>query len=167
MADEPAKDVTRLLHAWSQGDDGALASLMPLVYDELHRSAHFHMVREAPDNTLQTTALVNEVYLRLVGGQPVPVNDRAHFLAICATMMRRILTDFARARKSQKRGGPAPHVPLDEEILVSNTPRVDLLALDDALKALAAGGERKAWGRRLGFFGGIDGKEKGRAMGGC
>ena len=159
MAEEPAKDITRLLHAWSQGDDGALASLMPLVYDELHRSAHFHMAREAPDNTLQTTALVNEVYLRLVGGQPVPVNDRAHFFAVCATMMRRILTDFARARKSQKRGGSAEHVPLDEEILVSNAPRVDLLALDDALKALAAVDERKARVVELRFFGGLDVKE--------
>src|SRR6266540_3950702 len=89
-------DVTRLLHAWSQGDDGALDVLMPLVYHELHRAAHFHMAREAPDNTLQTTALVNEVYLRLLGAREVDWQNRAHFHAVCATLMRRILTDFAR-----------------------------------------------------------------------
>src|SRR5438876_10458826 len=111
---------------------------MPLVYDELHRSAHFHMAREAPDNTLQTTALVNEVYLRLVGGQPVPVNDRAHFFAVCATMMRRILTDFARARNSQKRGCWAEHAPLDEGILVSDASGADQLAHDDPYPSLAA-----------------------------
>ena len=154
-----SRDVTRLLREWSAGSAQALDSLMPLVYEELHRSAHFHMAREAPDNTLQTTALVNEVYLRLVGGQPVLVNDRSHFFAICATMMRRILTDFARARKSQKRGGAAEHLPLDDEILVSNTPRVDLLALDDALNALAAADERQARVVELRFFGGLDVKE--------
>ena len=159
MAAQPVSEITRLLRAWSGGDERALDFLMPLVYHELHRTAHFHMVREAPDNTLQTTALVNEVYLRLVGGQPVPVNDRAHFLAVCATMMRRILTDFARARKSQKRGGAAEHLPLDDEILVSNTPRVDLLALDDALNALAAVDERQARVVELRFFGGLDVKE--------
>src|SRR3989454_12750891 len=124
MAAQSAHDITGLLRAWSEGDESALDSLMPLLYDDLHRTAHSHMAREAPDNTLQTTALVNEVYLRLVGGQPVPVNDRTHFFAVCATMMRRILTDFARARKSQKRGGSAEHLPLDDEILVSTAPRV-------------------------------------------
>jgi len=159
VAEEPAKDITRLLHAWSQGDDGALASLMPLVYNELHRSAHFHMAGEAPDNTLQTTALVNEVYLRLLGAREVDWQNRAHFLAVCAALMRRVLADFARARKSQKRGGSAEHVPLDDDILVSNAPRVDLLALDDALTALAAVDERQARVVELRFFGGLDVKE--------
>jgi len=164
VAEEPAKDITRLLHAWSQGDDGALASLMPLVYDELHRSAHFHMAREAPDNTLQTTALVNEVYLRLVGGQPVPVNDRAHFFAVCATMMRRILIDVARGRRSLKRGGTAEHLPLDDAILVSNTPRVDLLDLDEALTSLAAVDRRQARVIELRFFGGLSVAETAEAL---
>lgn len=159
MSDPSGSDVTGLLKAWAEGNESALASLIPLVYDELHRSAHFHMAHEAPDNTLQTTALVNEVYLRLVGGQPVPVNDRAHFFAVCATMMRRILTDFARARKSQKRGGSAEHLPLEDEILVSTAPRVDLLALDDALSALAAVDARQARVVELRFFGGLDVKE--------
>src|SRR5438045_9398009 len=129
MAAQPVSEITRLLRAWSGGDERALDFLMPLVYHELHRTAHFHMVREAPDNTLQTTALVNEVYLRLVGGQPVPVNDRAHFLAVCATMMRRILTDFARARKSETRGGAAAPPALHGDTRVATAPRVDLLAL--------------------------------------
>jgi RNA polymerase sigma-70 factor, ECF subfamily len=152
-------EVTGLLRAWSAGDESALDALIPLVYEELHRAAHFHMAREAPDNTLQTTALVNEVYLRLLGARELDWQNRAHFHAVCATLMRRILTDFARARKSQKRGGSAEHLPLDDEILVSHTPRVDLLALDDALKALAAVEERQARVVELRFFGGLDVKE--------
>ena len=149
-----ADDITRLLQAWSSGDAGALDALMPLVYDELHRAAHAYMAREAPDNTLQTTALVNEVYLRLLGTRDIDWQNRAHFQAVCATLMRRILTDFARARKSQKRGGAAPHVALDE-VLVSTTPRIDLLELNDALKGLAEVQERQARVVELRFFGGL------------
>jgi RNA polymerase sigma factor (TIGR02999 family) len=152
-------EVTSLLRAWSAGDESALDALIPLVYDELHRAAHFRMAREAPDNTLQTTALVNEVYLRLLGAREVDWQNRAHFHAVCATLMRRILTDFARARRSQKRGGSAEHLPLDDEILVSHAPRVDLLALDDALQALAAVDQRQARVVELRFFGGLDVKE--------
>ncbi len=119
-----SRDITGLLHAWAKGDARALDSLMPLVYDDLHRAAHSYMAREAPDNTLQTTALVNEVYLRLLGADAVDWQNRAHFLAVCATVMRRILIDFARSRRSLKRGGTATHVPLDDVILVSQTPRV-------------------------------------------
>jgi RNA polymerase sigma factor (TIGR02999 family) len=147
-------DITGLLHAWSAGDERALAALMPLVYGELHRAAHGYMTRESPDNTLQTTALVNEVYLRLTGTRTVSWNDRAHFFAICATLMRRILTDFARARRSQKRGGAAPHLPLDD-VLVSSTPRVDLLDLDAALTSLAEVEARQARVVELRFFGGL------------
>src|SRR2546430_9340830 len=111
MAGESAHDITGLLRAWSEGDESALDSLIPLVYDDLHRAAHSYMAREAPDNTLQTTALVNEVYLRLHGARDVDWQNRAHFLAVCATVMRRILTDFARARRSLKRGGTAGRVP--------------------------------------------------------
>jgi len=152
-------EITSLLKAWSEGDETALDALIPLVYDDLHRAAHSYMARESPDNTLQTTALVNELYLRLSGGRPTTVNDRGHFFAVCATVMRRILTDLARARKSQKRGGAAEHLPLDEEILVSHNPRVDLLDLDAALTRLAAVDERQARVVELRFFGGLSVEE--------
>ena len=152
-------EVTRLLRAWSDGDEGALESLMPLVYDDLHRAAHSYMTREAPDNTLQTTALVNEVYLRLLGANDVDWQNRGHFQAICATLMRRILTDLARARKSLKRGGTAGHVPLDDAILVSHTPPIDLLDLDEALTNLAAVDQRQARVVELRFFGGLSVQE--------
>jgi len=157
-------EVTRLLRAWSAGDESALDSLIPLVYDDLHRAAHAYMAREAPDNTLQTTALVNEVYLRLAGGRPTNWNDRSHFFAVCATVMRRILTDMARARRSLKRGGSADHLPLDDEILVSNSPRVDLLALDEALTGLAAVDQRQARVVELRFFGGLSVAETAEAL---
>ena len=157
-------EVTRLLRAWSDGDERALDSLMPLVYEDLHRAAHLYMARESPDNTLQTTALVNEVYLRLAGGRPTNWNDRSHFFAVCATVMRRILTDMARARRSLKRGGSADHLPLDDEILVSNSPRVELLALDEALTGLAAVDQRQARVVELRFFGGLSVAETAEAL---
>ena len=154
-----SRDITGLLHAWAQGDARALDSLIPLLYDDLHRTAHSYMAREAPDNTLQTTALVNEVYLRLHGARDVDWQNRGHFLAVCATLMRRILTDFARARRSLKRGGTAGHVPLDDAILVSNSPRVDLLELDEALTNLAVVDPRQARVVELRFFGGLSVQE--------
>ncbi len=157
-------EVTRLLGAWSAGDESALDSLIPLVYDDLHRAAHAYMAREAPDNTLQTTALVNEVYLRLLGTRDVDWQNRAHFLAVCATVMRRILIDVARSRRSLKRGGTAEHLPLDEAILVSNTPRVDLLELDEALRSLAAVDQRQARVVELRFFGGLSVQETAEAL---
>jgi len=164
VAEEPAKDITRLLHAWSQGDESALDALMPLVYDDLHRAAHLYMAREAPDNTLQTTALVHEVYLRLVGARDVDWQNRAHFQAVCATVMRRILIDVARSRRSLKRGGTAEHLPLDDAILVSNAPRVDLLELDEALQSLAAVDQRQARVVELRFFGGLSVQETAEAL---
>ena len=157
-------EVTRLLGAWSAGDESALHALIPLVYDDLHRAAHAYMAREAPDNTLQTTALVNEVYLRLLGTRDVDWQNRAHFLAVCATVMRRILIDVARSRRSLKRGGTAEHLPLDEAILVSNTPRVDLLELDEALRSLAAVDQRRARVVELRFFGGLSVQETAEAL---
>ena len=159
MAEERADDITGLLHAWSTGDERALETIIPLVYDELHRAAHRYMVREAPDHTLQTTALVHEVYLRLTGARDVAWQNRAHFQAVCATLMRRILTDVARARNSQKRGGTAAHLPLDDAILVSHTPRIELLQLDDALHDLAKVNERQARVVELRFFGGLNVEE--------
>src|SRR5579859_298068 len=133
----PTHDVTQLLQAWGHGDQAALDRLMPLVYEDLRRIAKRNMARERPGHTLQTTALVNEVYLRLVDERKVSWQDRAHFFAICARTMRRILVDFARSRHYRKRGGKAVSVTLDDALGVSPDPAVDLLALNDALKGLA------------------------------
>ena len=154
-----AHEVTQLLRAWSGGDQEALEKLTPLVYEELHRAAHGYMVQERPGHTLQTTALINEVYLRLVDVREVSWQDRTHFLAVCARLMRRVLTDFARSRGYLKRGGDSPRVALDEALLVSREPPADLLALDDALNALAAFDPRKSEVVELRFFGGLSVEE--------
>jgi len=152
-------EITQLLRAWSGGDQGALERLAPLVYAELHRTAHRYMVRESPDHTLQTSALVNEVYLRLVDAQEVNWQDRAHFFGVCARLMRRVLTDFARSRGYLKRGGGSPHIALDEALVVSPEPRADLVALDEALNALAAIDPRKSQVVELRFFGELSSEE--------
>jgi RNA polymerase sigma factor (TIGR02999 family) len=152
----PSKiEVTQLLKAWGQGDDGALGRLIPLVQNELHRLARRYMSREQPDHTLQTTALVNEVYLRLVDMPQMSWQDRAHFFAISARMMRRILTDFARSRNYQKRGGTALHVSFDEALAVSQEQDAKIVAIDDALSQLAALDSRKSQVVELRFFGGL------------
>jgi len=151
----PTTAVTKLLQAWSGGDEEALEKLTPLVYAELRRRARRYMAQERQGHTLQTTALVNEVYLRLVDIRRVDWKDRAHFLAMCARLMRRVLTDFARGRNYQKRGGKSPRVELDEALLISGGPRADLVALDDSLKALAAFDPRKSQVVELRFFGGL------------
>ena len=150
-----AHEVTQLLRAWSEGDHEALDKLTPLVYDELHRAAHRYMAQERPGHTLQTTALVNEVYLRLVDIREVTWQDRAHFFAVCARLMRRVLTDFARSRGYLKRGGDSPHVALDQALLLCLEPPADLVALDDGLNALAAFDPRKSQVVELHFFGGL------------
>jgi RNA polymerase sigma-70 factor (ECF subfamily) len=152
-------EVTQLLRAWSSGDDRALDKLTPLVEGELHRLAHRYMARENPGHTLQTTALVNEVYLKLVNVQDMTWQDRAHFFAISARMMRHILTDFARSRQFQKRGGAALHVTLDEALMVSPEQDADIVALDDALGQLAALDPRKSQVVELRFFGGLSAEE--------
>ena len=159
MAVQPDHEITRLLRAWGDGDERALEQLMPLVYEELHQASHRYMAREAPDDTLQTTALVNEVYLRLLGVRGVAWQGRGHFLAVCATLMRRILTDFARARSCLKRGGQSEMVPFDEALVVSTEPRADLVALDEALKRLETVDQRKSRVVELRFFGGLSVKE--------
>jgi RNA polymerase sigma-70 factor, ECF subfamily len=152
----PSKhEVTQLLQAWGKGDEQALEKLTPLVYQELHQAAHRYMARQTPDHTLQTTALVNEVYLRLVDLRGLTWQDRAHFLAVCAKLMRRILIDFARSRRSLKRGGEAQTLSLDEGLIISEEPRADLLALDDALNHLTAVDLRKSQVVELRFFGGL------------
>jgi RNA polymerase sigma factor (TIGR02999 family) len=157
-------DVTLLLQAWSEGDEEALHKLMPLVYEALHSAARRYMAHERPGHTLQTTALIHETYLRLVGVREVKWQSRAHFLAICAQLMRRILIDFARSRASKKRRGVAPHVDLDEALLVSAEPDFDLVALDEALKRLAQVDERQSKVVELRFFGGLSVKETAEVM---
>ena len=150
-----SEHVTELLRAWGDGDEAALDSLIPLVDAELRRLARVYMARERRDHTLQTTALVNEAFMRLVDAQSVRWQDRAHFLGIAARLMRRVLVDHARTRGVQKRGGGAQKVSFDEGMLVSPSPDVNLIALDRALEALAAIDERKSRVIDMRFFGGM------------
>jgi RNA polymerase sigma factor (TIGR02999 family) len=155
METAPSPEITRLLRAWGGGDRAALDQLAPLVYQELHRMAHRHMQREQPGHTLQTSALVNEAYLRLVDAKDIRWQDRAHFFAVSAQMMRRILVDAAKARLAGKRGGQSPHVNLNEAIDAVPARPGDLVALDEALDALAEVDPRKARVVELRFFGGM------------
>jgi RNA polymerase sigma-70 factor, ECF subfamily len=148
-------EITRLLRAWGGGDPAALEDLAPMVYAELRRMAQRCMRREKPGNTLQPTALVNEAYLRLVDIANVRWQDRAHFFAVAAQMMRRILVDGARARATGKRGGGAVHLNLDESIDAMPDRGSQLVALDDALNALAVLDARKAKVIEMRFFGGL------------
>jgi len=152
---EDPPTATALLLAWGSGDPGALDQLMPLVYDQMRRLARLHLRRERAGHTLQATALVNEVYLRSIEVDQVQWQNRAHFFAMASRVMRRILVDSARARRYQKRGGGAERVSLDEALLVSNEPAHDLIALDDALNALAAFDGRKSQVVEMRFFGGL------------
>lgn len=154
-----SQELSSLLRAWNSGDESALDKLMPLVYDELHHLAHWHMARERAGHTLQTTALVNEAYLRLIDTDQIQWQDRAHFFAIAAKMMRRILVDLARSRGYQKRGGNARKVTLDEALLASPEPDEELLRLDDALNALSEFDPRKARVVELRYFGGLSVEE--------
>ena len=159
MGEPRTHEVTGLLQAWSAGNEDALGKLVPLVYRQLHRAARRHMAGERSGHTLQATALINEVYLRLIDVRPTDWQSRAHFFALCAQLMRRILTDFARTRHYQKRGGAAPHIPFDEALLVSSQSDTDLVALDLALKRLALVDQRKSQVVELRFFGGLGVKE--------
>lgn len=155
MASPVPADVTQLLRAWSQGDEGALQKLIPVVYRELRRLAHRYMSRERPDHTLQTTALVHEAYQRLIDTPQVGWQDRTHFLAVCAQLMRRILVDHARSRRYLKRGGGIRLVPLEEALAAPRARARDLVALDEALTALASIDARKGQVVELRFFGGL------------
>jgi len=148
-------DITGLLKAWAGGNPGALDQLTPLVYDELRRVARRYMQRQLPGQTLQTTALANEAYLRLVGAEGIRWQDRVHFFAVAAQMMRRILVDAVRSRSAAKRQGGALRVSLNDEIAISTRQDANLLALDDALSALATMDTRKARVVELRFFGGL------------
>jgi RNA polymerase sigma factor (TIGR02999 family) len=157
-------EVTELLLAWNRGDEVALEKLIPLVHDELRRLAHRYMGGERPGHTLQTTALVNEAYLRLIDSSRVQWQNRAHFFALSAQLMRRVLVDFARSRNYQKRGGDAVQVSLNEAVAGPTERGADLVALDDALTALAETDERASRVVELRFFGGLSIEETAEAL---
>src|SRR5215510_1937496 len=159
MQTQSPQEITRLLVAWSDGDQSALDQLAPLVHSELRRLAHHYMGRERPDHILQTSALVNEAYIRLIDWKNVQWQNRAHFFAVSAQLMRRILVDFARDRQYLKRGGGALRVSLAEVNEFPGERDADLVALDEALKALAEVDQRKGQVVELRFFGGLSVKE--------
>jgi RNA polymerase sigma-70 factor (ECF subfamily) len=160
----PSHQVTRLLVDWRNGDQGALEQLIPLVHEELRRVARRHMAHERAGHTLQATALVNEAYVRLIDIRQVNWQDRTHFFAMSSRLMRRILVDFARSKGSQKRGAGAHKVSLDEALIISTEPGADLVALDDALDALAVFDARKAQVVEMRFFGGLSVEETAEAL---
>src|SRR5262245_33134011 len=164
MAPASPNEVTQLLLAWSDGDTAALEELTPLVYAELHRLAGRYMRRERAGHPLQTTALVNEAYLRLVDLKQVRWQNRAHFFGIAAQLMRRILVDFARSRRQAEQGGFARQVSLEEAAVVPNERTTDLIALDDALKSLEEIDPRKSRLVVLRFFGGLSVEETAEAL---
>jgi RNA polymerase sigma factor (TIGR02999 family) len=155
MSGPSSSEITQLLHAWRGGDQLALEKLTAVVYHELHRMAQRYMSRERDGHTLQTTALIGEVYLRLVRVNEVEWQDRAHFFAVCAQLMRRILTDFARSHGYQKHGAGAAHIPFNEAMVISPEPTVDLVALEQALTRLGETDLRKSKVVELRFFGGL------------
>jgi RNA polymerase sigma-70 factor (ECF subfamily) len=159
MPDTSPHQITQLLIEWSNGDRAALDKLMPLVYDELRSLARHYMRQERADHTLQTTALVHEAYVRLIDYRKIRWQRRAHFFAIAAQLMRRILVDYARANGRIKRGGLALRVALDEGAILSEQRSVELIALDDALTKLAALDARKSQVVELRFFGGLNNAE--------
>jgi RNA polymerase sigma factor (TIGR02999 family) len=162
----PKETITELLHAWSDGEREGADALVPLVYEELKRQARRYLRRERAGHTLQTTALVNEAYLKLIDQRNVRWQNRAHFFGIAAQMMRRILVDYARERNRQKRGGAAENLPLDEAFAIAAGERdLDLLALDEALNRLAEMDERQARIVELRYFSGLSIEETAEVVG--
>jgi RNA polymerase sigma-70 factor (ECF subfamily) len=155
MTDEPRQDISGLLAAWSNGDAEALRGLIPVVYPELRRIARQHLGRVSPGHTLESAALANEAYLKLIRVKGLHCEHRAHFFALCAQMIRRILVDHARGHRSAKRGGDAVHVPLDEALLGAQARGVEVVALDEALSALSTIDARKGRVVELRYFGGL------------
>jgi RNA polymerase sigma factor (TIGR02999 family) len=154
LSQSPSNAVTQLLNRWTSGDEQALHDLVPIVYEELRRLAHYHLQSERPEHTLQSTALVNEAYLRLIGGQPVELQNRDHFFAVSSRLMRQILVDYARSRKAAKRDGGC-RVSLSNAMDIPIAKDEDLVALDRALEELARIDERQARIVDLKFFGGL------------
>jgi RNA polymerase sigma factor (TIGR02999 family) len=151
--------VSSLLRQWSDGEEQALEQLVPIIYKELRRLAHYHLRRERDGHTLQTTALVHEVYLRLRGQNEPRWEDRAHFFAVAARLMRRILVDYSRRRGAEKRGGASTHISLDDALTIPVGKQFDLLALDEALDALSSIQPRKYQVVEMRFFAGLGAKE--------
>ena len=164
VAQSSARTVTRLLRAWSDGDDHAFEQLVPLVYAELHRMALRYLAGERTNVTLQPTALVNEICLRLLGWDQARWQNRQHFFGVSAQLMRRVLVDIARRRKAERRGGDAVRVPLDGIELAASEPDADLVAIDAALQQLAVEHPRKARVVELRFFGGLSTDETAQAL---
>ena len=160
----PSHEVTQLLVAWSSGDRAALDRLVPLVYDELHRLAQGYMQRERAEHSLQTTALIHEAYLRLIDARDIQWENRAHFFGVAARVMRQVLVAFARERGFQKRGGGAQRVSLDEAMMIDPGGNEDLLAIDEAINALADFDARKAEVVEMRFFGGLTEAEIAEAL---
>jgi|SRR5687767_3827570 len=165
MNDHAEPPITQMLLDWSGGDKAALERMMPIVYGELHRLAHRYMNRENRGHTLQTSALVNEAYLRLIDQRSVEWHNRAHFFAIAAQMMRRILVDHARSHKYAKRGAGAVHVSLENAAMISNEPTAEVVALDEALRKLESIDPQQARVVEVRFFGGLTIKETAEALG--
>ena len=161
----PAGDVTNLLRVWRAGDDRAFEQLVPLVYEELHRMALRYLAGERAHHSLQATALVNEVCIRLLGWDEARWQNRDHFFGVSARMMRRVLVDIARRRRADRRGGNAVRVPLDEVDLTAPSMDDDLVAMDRALEQLALKDSRKARVIELRFFGGLSMEETAQALG--
>jgi RNA polymerase sigma-70 factor (ECF subfamily) len=159
-----AHQITQLLRAWSGGDQSALERLMPMVYNDLHRLAQHYMAQERPDHTLQPTALVHEAYLRMLDSAHPSWQDKAHFFAVCARMMRRILVDWARSRQTLKRQSDNSPLHFQEALAGVGRPGTDLVAVDDALTALAAVDMRKSQIVELRFFGGLSAKESAEVL---
>jgi RNA polymerase sigma factor (TIGR02999 family) len=149
------EEVTELLLKWSDGDERALDALMPQIYEELRRLAKRHLSHERPNHTLQSAALVNEVYLQLVDQKRATWHNRAHFFAVAAQLMRRTLVDYARSRQVAKRGGGATHLQLDDDVAVTSERALEIVAVDEALQSLAKFDERKSRIVELRFFGGL------------
>lgn len=165
MDSTPRNDVTELLVAWSNGNQAARDQLMTVVYDELHRLARRYMRRESPGHTLQTSALLNEAFLRLVDQKDVHWQNRAHFYAIAAQMMRRILVDYARSRNYEKRGGGARALSLDESLIVSDARNEEVVNVHEALERLTEFDSRKGQIVELRFFGGLSIEETAEVLG--
>ena len=165
LPESPTHDVTALLIEWTRGDNAAMDKLLPLVHGELRRLARGQMAGERPGHVLQATALVNEVYLRLIDIRRVQWQDRVHFFAMAARLMRRVLVDFARASKNQKRGGAMQRITFDQDLPVAGETPEDLIAIDEALAAFAKEYERKAQVVELRFFGSLSVDETAEVLG--
>lgn len=165
MNGDSPQPVSELLSRWRNGEEEALKALIPLVYDELRRLAHRHLQAERPDHSLQSTALVHEAYMRLAGGKPLQLENRAHFFAVASQLMRQILVDYARKHRAAKRGGVGLTLALDEAVAIPEKRTLHLVALDDALNGLAALDARQSHIVELRFFGGLSIDETSEVLG--